>query len=61
MVLVVKDLGDPQTAKDGAVWSAIRPAVLAYDPIFAGNESGFCSAYSKGDHAPDLKLWEGGR
>lgn len=61
MVLVVKDLGDPQTAKDGAVWSAIRPAVLALDPVYAGNASGFCSAYSKGNYAPDLKLWEGGR
>ncbi|MGE0410332.1 MAG: serine hydrolase [Amphiplicatus sp.] len=61
MVLVVKDLGDPQKAKDGLVWGAIRPALLAFDPVYAGDEAGFCKAYSRGDYAPDLKLWEGGR
>ncbi len=61
MVLVVKDLGDPQKAKDGFVWAAIRPAVLAHDKVYAGDEAGFCKAYARGDYAPDLRRWPGGR
>jgi hypothetical protein len=36
------------------LWAAIRPALLAHDPMFMGNEEAFCEAYSKGDYAPDL-------
>jgi hypothetical protein len=40
-------------------WGAVRPALVALDPMFKGDEQAFCAAYSKGDYAPDLKLWEG--
>lgn len=51
LVLVVKDF-DPRSV--GEVWDAVRPALVALDPMYAGDESGFCSAYSAGSYAPDL-------
>jgi CubicO group peptidase (beta-lactamase class C family) len=40
-------------------WGAVRPALVALDPMFKGDEAAFCAAYSKGDYAPDLNMWEG--
>ena len=37
------------------VWNALRPAMLALDPIFKGDEDGFCAAYRRSDYAPDLR------
>lgn len=50
LVLVVKDFDHSE--KD--LWSAIRPALLAYEPKYKGDEKGFCAAYGSGSYAPDL-------
>jgi hypothetical protein len=60
MVIVVKDSGGQSGEEPGRFWQAIRPAVVALDPTYRGNNTGFCAAYSAGNYAPDLKLWEGG-
>ncbi|MEY4564458.1 MAG: hypothetical protein RLZZ618_3735 [Pseudomonadota bacterium] len=60
MVIVVKDSGGQSGTEPRRFWEALRPAVLALDPTYKNNASGFCSAYGKGNYAPDLKLWEGG-
>ncbi len=36
------------------VWRLIRPALLAHDPIYAGNEERFCMAYQRSAYASDL-------
>lgn len=61
LVIVVKDSGGQSGTEPRRFWQALRPAVLAHDPVYRNNESGFCSAYGRGQYAPDLKLWEGGR
>lgn len=60
MVIVVKDSGGQSGSEPMRFWQAIRPAVIAMDPTYKNNASGFCSAYGSGSYAPDLKLWEGG-
>ncbi|WP_354698199.1 hypothetical protein DSM112329_03864 [Paraconexibacter sp. AEG42_29] len=37
------------------VWNAIRPAMLPFDPVYAGDEAGFCKAYRASEYAPDLR------
>jgi len=61
MVIVAKNSISQLPSEVGRIWDAIRPAVIAHDPVFSGNEKGFCTAYREGDYAPDLKLWEDGR
>ena len=51
MVLVVKNIGSNNQER---VWSAIRPALVALDPTYAGDEEAFCEAYAAGDYAPSL-------
>jgi hypothetical protein len=51
MVLVVKNIGSNNQHR---VWDAIRPALLALDPRFAGDEGAFCEAYAAGEYAPSL-------
>ncbi len=51
MVLVVKNIGSNSQHR---VWDAIRPALVALDPMFAGDEEAFCEASAAGDYAPDL-------
>lgn len=51
LVLVVKDL----PAGPGELWSAVRPALVALDPQFTGDEEAFCAAYAGGEYAPDLR------
>lgn len=36
------------------VWRLIRPALVALDPIHAGDEAGFCEAYQRSAYAPAL-------
>jgi CubicO group peptidase (beta-lactamase class C family) len=36
------------------VWKAIRPALVAMDPVYQGDEAGFCAAYKASTYAPDL-------
>ncbi len=50
LVLVVKDYDH----SENDLWKAIRPALLAYEPRYQGDEKGFCAAYSSGAYAPDL-------
>lgn len=61
LVIVVKDSGGQSGTEPRRFWEALRPAVLAHDPTYRGNNAGFCAAYGRGNYAPDLKLWEGGR
>lgn len=51
MVLVVKNIGSNNQHR---VWDALRPALVALDPTFAGDEEAFCEAYAAGDYAPSL-------
>jgi len=57
LVIVVKDLTPDDTGptSPGILWDAVRPAVIAADPRFAGDEQGFCAAYGSNAHAPDLR------
>jgi CubicO group peptidase (beta-lactamase class C family) len=36
------------------VWRLIRPALVALDPTYSGDEAGFCDAYRRSAYAPDL-------
>lgn len=36
------------------LWAAVRPAIVAKDPMYMGDEAAFCAAYGAGDYAPDL-------
>ncbi|MGD9763475.1 MAG: hypothetical protein AB7V27_07170 [Candidatus Binatia bacterium] len=51
LVLVVKNF----PSGPGGLWRAVRPALVARDPRFAGDEAGFCDAYARGEYAPDLR------
>jgi CubicO group peptidase (beta-lactamase class C family) len=53
LVLVVKDF-DPVGGPND-LWEIFRPALIARDPEFAGDESAFCAAYAGGGYAPDLR------
>lgn len=50
LVLVVKDA----PAGPAALWAAVRPALVALDPTYAGDEAAFCAAYAAGEYAPDF-------
>lgn len=56
LVVVGKNWGE---ANIQGPWGAVRPALVALDPMFKGDEQAFCAEYAKGNYAPDLKLWEG--
>ena len=58
MVVVGKNWGN---GNEDALWEAVVPAVVAADPVFAGDQEAFCEAYARGSYAPDLVRWEGGR
>jgi len=50
LVITAHNSGNPP-----ALWAAVRPGLVAMDPMFAGDESAFCEAYGSGSYAPDLK------
>jgi hypothetical protein len=54
LVLTVKNF----SGQNGPMgfWQKIRPAVVALDPMYKGDEKAFCDAYGAGDYAPDLKV-----
>ena len=69
LVIVVRDdeaaqANDPEAQRRGEsnvtgleyhrMWRMIRPALVAMDPVFKGDEAAFCEAYRRGAHAPDL-------
>jgi CubicO group peptidase (beta-lactamase class C family) len=37
------------------IWNAIRPALVALDPVYEGDETAFCEAYRRSEYAPDLR------
>jgi CubicO group peptidase (beta-lactamase class C family) len=43
-----------------ALWNAVRPALVAVDPTYEGDDAAFCADYGRNAYAPDLALWEGG-
>jgi hypothetical protein len=49
MVIVAHNSGNPRE-----LWNAVRPAVVAEDPMFMGDETAFCAAYGSNAYAPDL-------
>lgn len=71
MVIVVKnltpllvggtsDLGfGPDTPK--IVWDAVLPAVIAGDPVYAGNTEAFCTEYGASRYVPDFHADERAR
>jgi hypothetical protein len=38
------------------LWRAVRPALVAMDPVYKGNEAAFCADYGAGNYAPDLVM-----
>jgi hypothetical protein len=56
LVLVVKDLSKvTPVAVAGGLWPIVRPAVIALDPTYQGDEAAFCAAYGSNNYAPDLR------
>ena len=53
MVIVVRD-NDQVDGKIHRVWHQMRPALVALDPVYKGDEAAFCDAYRRGEHAPSL-------
>lgn len=37
------------------MWNAVRPALVALDPMYKGDEKAFCDAYGNNKYAPDLQ------
>ena len=52
LVIVAKNYGG--AGGPTGIWKAIRPAIVALDPTYKGDEAAFCKAYAAGDYAPDL-------
>jgi hypothetical protein len=50
-VIVAKNFGGGGPA---GLWQAIRPALVALDPKYKGDETAFCAAYGANAYAPDL-------
>lgn len=51
MVLVGKNLG----GNDSTLWNAVRPALVALDETYQGDDEAFCAAYDNSEYAPDLR------
>jgi hypothetical protein len=54
LVLAVKNYSN--AGGPAGLWAAIRPALVALDPTYMGDETAFCEAYGAGNYAPDLKV-----
>jgi hypothetical protein len=54
LVLVGRDMGGDGSTTLQAIWDLIRPAVIAGDPMFKGDETSFCDAYGNNNYAPDM-------
>ena len=54
MVLISKHAGFTSSTF-ATMWTAMRPALIALDPTFAGDEDAFCEAYGNNAYAPDLR------
>lgn len=42
------------------MWAAVRPGLVAMDPMFKGDEEAFCEAYGAGNYAPDYVVRDDG-
>lgn len=57
LVIVVRDDADAQggeITEFHRLWRLMRPALVALDPVYKGDEARFCEAYRRSAHAPDL-------
>jgi putative cell wall-binding protein len=52
LVMTIRDEASNEGHK--TVWNAIRPALVAEDPVFRGDEVAFCEAYRNSEYAPNL-------
>jgi hypothetical protein len=54
LVIVARDYN----AANGTpkLWEALRPGLVALDPVFRGDEAAFCAAYKTGSYAPNLVM-----
>jgi hypothetical protein len=65
LVIVIKEMGQFTPAGAPAalgpaatyaqLWPVVRPAVLALDPKYAGDDDAFCEAFDRNAYAPDLE------
>jgi hypothetical protein len=59
MVIVIKDFsqydGVGIAAHPVLLWPVVRPAVVALDPTYPGDDAAFCEAYEASRYAPDLR------
>jgi hypothetical protein len=57
MVVIARDVTPFASGPSapGILWDAVRPAVIAADPKFHGDEAAFCAAYGSNGYAPDLR------
>ncbi len=56
--MVIKDLNKgaiDARAPRRTFWAALRKAVVARDPTYAGDEAAFCEAYGSNRYAPDRR------
>lgn len=62
LVMVIRDDEKGQEANGAQspnfeyhrIWRLVRPALIAMDPVYKGDEAAFCEAYRTGQYAPDL-------
>ena len=47
-------INNPTGLEFHRMWRIVRPALIALDPRFKGNERAFCNAYRTSTYAPDL-------
>lgn len=53
LVIVARD--NPSHDLGGhRIWHLMRPALVALDPVYRGDEAAFCAAYRSSQYAPDL-------
>jgi hypothetical protein len=61
LVIVAKNytsMGNSGGSPTG-MWNAVRPALVALDPTYKGDEKAFCDAYANNAYAPDLQApWQ---
>lgn len=52
LVIVTRNAGQISFLYDP--WTLMRRALIAHDPMYAGNDEAFCAACEAGDYAPDF-------
>ncbi len=58
LVIAIQDYGTINLVD--SLWKIVRPALVALDPKYKGDDADFCKAYGSNAYAPDLKLWAAG-